>query len=61
MLVASNQKENKKESVELKGFSLYHAENQEKFPGTQEESQQSALEKWKSLEKSDKEKYKSPR
>lgn len=61
MLVSSKQKENKVEGGELKGFSLYHAENREEFPGTQEESQQSALEKWKSLDKSDKEKYKSPR
>ena len=45
----------------MKGFQLYLAENKEMFPGTQEQSQESALQAWKSLDKSEKEEYKMPR
>jgi len=54
-------KEKENTSGELKGFQLYLAESQDEFPGTQEESQEAALQSWKSMDRSSKDQYKASR
>jgi len=61
LINSSKEKENSNKSEELKGFQLYLAENKDEFPGSAEQSQQDALVKWKALEKTVKDNYRSPR